>query len=239
MHFVTAAKTNTQTMTSFLKHADHFKSSSQHNTIIHILVLASLNLSEPFWVREKKKKTHQTLCLHKQHEWQTLTPWIGQGGQGGGQAQSLPVCQRNQNTSSLALNSHKNMERNYWMVEWLHRTIRAAIWRKRRVVSSSASHAVGRKLQKERRSLWEKHWDDETQGNQWIRIIPRYARGNVDSTNFCPEGVNAEHIWISPPSFLDGKDWSLLHRASHMEYIYPICLAQQDSQRAAPQFPSV
>lgn len=62
---------------------------------------------------------------------------------------------------------------------------------------------------------------------------------NVDSTNFCPEGVNAERIWISPPSFLYGKDWSLLHRASHMEEIYPICLAQQDSQRAAPQFTSI
>lgn len=52
--------------------------------------------------------------------------------------------------------------------------------------------------------------------------------------NKFPEGVNAERIWISPPSFFYGKDWSLLHRASHMEEIYPICLAQQDSQRAAP-----
>lgn len=32
---------------------------------------------------------------------------------------------------------------------------------------------------------------------------------------------------------------NLLHRASHMEDIYPICLAQQDSQHAAPKFTSI
>lgn len=83
------------------------------------------------------------------------------------------------------------------------------------------------------------HRDDKKWGNKLRGIILRYTRENVDSTNFCPEGVNAERIWISPPSFFYGKDWSLLHRASHMEEIYPICLAQQDSQRAAPQFTSI
>lgn len=67
-------------------------------------------LSEPLWGRKKNYIKHQTLCLHKQHERQTLTPWIG-----GRPGQGLAVCQRNQSTSSLALNSRKTWSR---ITEW-------------------------------------------------------------------------------------------------------------------------
>lgn len=74
-----------------------------HHHASQTLALSSLNLSEREREREKKNYIkHQTLCLHKQHERQTLTPWIG-----GRPGQGLTVCQRNQSTSSLALNSHK------------------------------------------------------------------------------------------------------------------------------------
>lgn len=59
-------------------------------------------LSEPHQGRKKNYIKHQSLCLHKQHERQTLTPWIGKR-----PGQGLAVSQRNQSTSSLALNLHK------------------------------------------------------------------------------------------------------------------------------------
>lgn len=61
------------------------------------------------------------------------------------------------------------------------------------------------------------HWENEK-----TDII-----GNVGSTKFSPRGANAECIWIYSPPFLYGKDCSLLYRASHMEEICPMRLAQQ------------
>lgn len=113
----------------------------------------------------------------------------------------------------------QNTERNYWMAEWMLRTIVAVIRWNSSVVSSYDSHVVGAQVLAEKSCLWEMHWDDKTWGNKLRRIVRWYTGENVDSTNFCPEGVNAERIWISPPSFFYGKDWSLLHRASHMEEI--------------------
>ncbi len=84
MHFVTTAKTTALTRSTpgdFLSETCrplqgctlmNCSSSSHHTAMLHKLALSSLNLSEG----EKKKKyiKHQTLCLHKQHERQTLTP---------------------------------------------------------------------------------------------------------------------------------------------------------------------
>lgn len=47
------------------------------------------------------------------------------------------------------------------------------------------------------------------------------------------------HLDLPTFFFFYGKDRSLLYRASHMEEIYPVCLARQDSRPAALQFTSI
>lgn len=78
--------------------------------------------------------------------------------------------------------------------------------------------------------------DNETKQEGSLSEIPRewWFNKSLSRGSRCSKHLNLPTFF-----FFYGKDRSLLNRASHMEEIYPICLARRDSRPAALQFTSI
>lgn len=176
-------------------------------------------LSEPIWGR-KKNISNTKLCVCSRKTRGKL--WLPELGWGGGGRLGSHCVPKKPKHFLFGPEFTENMERNYWTG--------GAI-----AEDNHSCHSLKIPI----RAMVYTKCTDKTWGDTLRRVFLWYSEKTVDFTNFCPEGVSTERIWISPPSFFYGTGWFLLHRASHMEEIYPICLAQQDGQHAAPQFTSI
>lgn len=197
------------------------------------------NWLSPLWTPLRKRKkinknlSNTKLCLHEKNETQTLTPWIGEWGWRGGRPGFCSVPKKPKHfLFGPDIHTKHGAE-----LPNVGGTIEDSF--SDTAISGYDAHLEDIQVffQKNKKKVVYKKCSKMINSRKHTSL--RYTVENVDSTNFRPEGVKSGRIWISPPSFFYGKDWSQLHRASHMEEIYPICLAQQDSQLAAPQFTSI